>query len=730
MSSGNDDGVLFETKEAKGQLARHAFMATVLINILFIWFYRAANIPAADDGGPRWCWIGMFAAEIWFGFYWVITQSGRWRIVHNHVFKHKLLHRYGDDLPSVDIFVCTADPTMEPPVMVINTVLSAMAYNYPPEKLNVYLSDDGGSEFTFYALIEAADFSKLWIPFCKKFDVEPRSPKAFFGGNCPVNDEEYGREWLSMKELYSEMRSRIESAMEMGRVPKGIRDQYAGFSEWNSEFTKKNHQSVVKIVVDGRDKNEVDADGCRLPTLVYMAREKRLHQPHNFKAGAMNALIRVSSVISNSPLILNVDCDMYPNNPDAIYEILCFFKDEVRGHQISYVQFPQAFDNITPNDLYDNALPVIHKVELPAIGGYGSALYCGTGCFHRREGLCGRKFSRDFKLLLSNTHKNTLISVTELEEAAKALADCNYENGTNWGREMGLIYGIAAEDVVTGLTVQCRGWKSVYYAPQKKGFLGVAPMTLDQALIQYTRWSGGLFQIFCSKYCPFIYGHGKIKFLAQMGYSMYLLWAPNSLPTLYYVTIPSICLLKGITLFPQVTSPWLIPFAYVFIAKTVYSMVEAYMSDCTLLSWWNAQRMWVIRRTTSFLFGFVDAVMKQLGLSETSFVITTKVTDSDSRKRYEQEVIEFGCSTFTSIIFTSAMLNLFALTGGLLLFVTEGAEALAKLAPQIVLCGLLVAINIPVYKAALNRNDKVCLPVSIVLKSIILASLAFLLPVF
>lgn len=90
------------------------------------------------------------------------------------------VHRYEDKLPRVDIFVCTADPEREPPSLVINTVLSVMSYNYPPEKLSVYLSDDGGSEFTFYALLEASEFAKQWIPFCKEFDVEPRSPEAYF----------------------------------------------------------------------------------------------------------------------------------------------------------------------------------------------------------------------------------------------------------------------------------------------------------------------------------------------------------------------------------------------------------------------------------------------------------------------------------------------------------------------------------------------------------------------
>lgn len=87
------------------------------------------------------------------------------------------------DLPAVDIFVCTADPVMEPPMMVINTVLSVMAYDYPQEKLGVYLSDDAGSDLTFYALLEASNFSKHWIPYCKKFRIEPRSPAAYFSSH-------------------------------------------------------------------------------------------------------------------------------------------------------------------------------------------------------------------------------------------------------------------------------------------------------------------------------------------------------------------------------------------------------------------------------------------------------------------------------------------------------------------------------------------------------------------
>ena len=102
----------------------------------------------------------------------------------------------------MDIFVCTADPILEPPCMVINTILAAMAYNYPSNKLSVYLSDDGGSELTFYALIKASIFSKHWVPFCRRFNVEHRSPEAYFAGqncNTSTGGTEYGKEWLFIK---------------------------------------------------------------------------------------------------------------------------------------------------------------------------------------------------------------------------------------------------------------------------------------------------------------------------------------------------------------------------------------------------------------------------------------------------------------------------------------------------------------------------------------------------
>jgi hypothetical protein len=73
--------------------------------------------------------------------------------------------------------------------------------------------------------------------------------------------------------------------------------------------------------------------------------------------------IRVSSEISNGPIILNVDCDMYSNNSQSVRDALCFFMDEEKSHDVAFVQFPQNLKNVTRNELYDAALRVISEVS-------------------------------------------------------------------------------------------------------------------------------------------------------------------------------------------------------------------------------------------------------------------------------------------------------------------------------------------------------------------------------
>ncbi|KAL2495846.1 Cellulose synthase-like protein E1 [Forsythia ovata] len=712
---------LFETKKANGSIVYKLFAVSNFVGIIFIWVYRATHIAGFTDGGKL-GWIGMFGAELWFGIYWILTQALRWNLVYRQTFKNRLSERYKNDLPGVDIFVCTADPTIEPPMLVINTVLSVMAYDYPTEKLSVYLSDDAGSDLTFYALLEASHFARHWLPYCKKFKVEPRSPEAYFRSELSYLDADQVKSLASVKKLYEDMEKKIELAKKLERVSKSALLEHRGFSKWDKFSSRGDHDTILQILIDGQDAEFNDIEGCRLPTLVYLAREKRPQHFHNFKAGAMNALIRVSSEISNGPIILNVDCDMYSNNSQSIRDALCFFMDEERGHEIAFVQFPQNFHNITKNDIYGGTLRVISEVEFHGLDGYGGPLYIGTGCFHRRDTLCGRIFTKGSTIKWNgNSIPITGESIQELEERIKGLASCTFEENTQWGNEMGLKYGCPVEDVITGLSIQCRGWKSIYFNPKRKGFLGVSATTLDQTLVQHKRWSEGDLQILLSKYSPVWYGLGRIHFGLIMGYCTYCLWSPNCFATLYYSIIPSLYLLKGISLFPQISSLWFLPFAYVIAAKNIFSIIEFLWAGGTILGWWNEQRIWLYKRTSSYLFAVVDTIFKLVGYSNSSFIISAKVADQDVSQRYEQEKMEFGVTSPMFIILSSvAMLNLFCLVGMLkkMMVIGEFKYVYETMALQILLCGVLVLINLPLYSALFFRRDKGRMPSSVTVKSV------------
>ena len=94
--------------------------------------------------------------------------------------------------------------------------------------------------------------------------------------------------------------------------------------------------------------------------------------------------------------------------------------------------------------------------------------------------------------------------------------------------------------------------------------------------------------------------------------------------------------------------------------------------------------------------------------------------------------MEFGnASLMVLIISTLALLNLFSFLGGMMrviIFSKESRTGFSGLIPHIILCGLTVMLNLPVYHALFIRSDKGRIPSSVMFTSIVLASLACLLP--
>jgi hypothetical protein len=170
----------------------------------------------------------------------------------------------------------------------------------------------------------------------------------------------------------------------------------------------------------------------------------------------------------------------------------------------------------------------------------------------------------------------------------------------------------------------------------------------------------------------------------------------------------------------QISSPWFLPFAYVVLASYSCSLVESLKCGDTAVEWWNTQRMWLLRRISSYLLAAIDTIRGMLGISESGFALTVKVSDVQALERYKEGLMEFGSfTTMFVIIATVALLNLicmvFGAARGLLYGGTTGLGALFL---QAVLCVLVVAINFPAYEALFLRRDDGRLPPSVSLVSL------------
>ncbi|KAL0345912.1 UNVERIFIED_CONTAM: Cellulose synthase A catalytic subunit [UDP-forming] [Sesamum radiatum] len=156
-------------------------IVTRLVVLAFFLRYRILN-PVHDALG---LWLTSVICEIWFAFSWILDQFPKWFPIDRETYLDRLSLKYEREgepnmLAPVDIFVSTVDPMKEPPLVTANTVLSILAMDYPVDKISCYISDDGASMCTFEALSETAEFARKWVPFCKKFSIEPRAPEMYF----------------------------------------------------------------------------------------------------------------------------------------------------------------------------------------------------------------------------------------------------------------------------------------------------------------------------------------------------------------------------------------------------------------------------------------------------------------------------------------------------------------------------------------------------------------------
>ncbi|GAB2303184.1 hypothetical protein Dimus_037179 [Dionaea muscipula] len=266
-----------------------AFAAVFFCAILALLRHHAVNLLSSTGTNHVSFHLSLLllVADTVLAFQWVTAQTFRLWGIRRHQFLENLEKVMEErDFPAVDVVICTADPYKEPPIVAVNTALSVMAYDYPPNKVSVYLSDDGGSELTLFAFMEAAKFAGYWLPFCRTNRILETSPEAYFASNYVSTSET-----RKIKEMYENMRIKIENVLGKGKVDEeylGSVDQRQAINKWSHDFTGQDHPTLIQVLlVAGQDK---DLSGHSMPNLVYVTREKRRTHPHHFKAGALNTM--------------------------------------------------------------------------------------------------------------------------------------------------------------------------------------------------------------------------------------------------------------------------------------------------------------------------------------------------------------------------------------------------------------------------------------------------------
>jgi hypothetical protein len=118
--------------------------------------------------------------------------------------------------------------------------------------------------------------------------------------------------------------------------------------------------------------------------------------------------------------------------------------------------------------------------------------------------------------------------------------------------QLGWRYGSTSEDVLTGLTIHRRGWRSVYCTPDPPAFLGCAPSGGSATMTQQKRWSIGLLKILLSKNCPiFATLIDKLQFRQCLAYLWLFSWALSGVPELCYATLPVYYIISNSHLLPK-----------------------------------------------------------------------------------------------------------------------------------------------------------------------------------
>ncbi|GAQ88788.1 Cellulose synthase family protein [Klebsormidium nitens] len=762
---------------APGLINPYRFVVLLRLGVMGV-FLRWRCLNPNPDAYPL--WLASVICEIWFGVSWLLDQIPKWSPIDRETYLQRLALKFepaggASALAAVDIFVSTADCEKEPPLVTANVVLSVLAMEYPLDKVSCYLSDDGAAMLTFEALTETAAFARVWVPFCKTFGVEPRAPEMYFIQKVDYLRDQVHPEFVKARRKvktcssdtvpwpgaaaqreYDEFKIRVNALVAKAAVRPADGWAMPDGTPWPGN-DRADHVGMIQVFLQP-DGDTQDVNGGPLPRLVYISREKRPGHDHNKKAGAMNALMRASALISNAPFVLNLDCDHYVNNSLALREAMCFLLDPVHGPRVCYVQFPQRFDGVDRNDRYANHNTVFFDVNMRGQDGQQGPMYVGTGCVFRRAALYGADPPPKDKArprsccagwcFGSRTKKNNKVSAggpgaphdevplvplkwhaarfgmchnfvastlivdgnpvpssprTVLTDVILVIS-CGYEDKSDWGKKIGWIYGSVTEDILTGFMMHARGWRSVYCITARPAFKGSAPINLTDRLHQVLRWALGSVEIFFSRYNPLWYSPtSSLKLVQRLSYVNTTVYPFTSIPLLTYCLLPAIGLFTNTFIVANLSDSAIVYFLLLFLSVFATAILEIRWAHISLEEWWRNEQFWVIGGTSAHLAAVLQGLLKVLAGVDTAFTLTSK--DGGEGGDFA-ELYHFRWTWLMIPPLTLILFNLFACIAGLARTVQASGPRWGQLLGSLFFSIWVLLHLYPFAKGLMGRSNK------------------------
>ena len=140
--------------------------------------------------------------------------------------------------------------------------------------------------------------------------------------------------------------------------------------------------------------------------------------------------------MTNSPIILTLDCDTYSNDPKTPQRVLCYFSDPKVQSQLGYVQFRPGFHGINKNDTYGCEFRHLVGINPMGMDGLQGPNYLGSACFFNRRAFFGGPSALVLLELPALSPDNVVskpIQSPEVLSLAHHVAGSNYEIRTKWG---------------------------------------------------------------------------------------------------------------------------------------------------------------------------------------------------------------------------------------------------------------------------------------------------------